>query len=94
MSPKYKSIMEKKFKELGKRINADENPLLDEMKHELLSSFKKEIGTGGRLLKSDRSGAKTWVIDDKEALESECFSLLVLNGQVSMFLSFNSSSSL
>jgi len=82
MSPKYKSIMEKKFKELGARKNADENPLLDEMKHELLSSFKKEAGTGGRLLKSDRSGAKTWVIDDKEALESKYFSMLLLNSQV------------
>lgn len=69
---RYKAIMFAKFKEMGERKGPEENPMLDELKHEMLSLFKQEVGNDGSLLMSDRMMVSTWAVDDDDALESKC----------------------
>ena len=69
---RYKAIMFAKFKELGERKGPEENPMLDELKHEMLSLFKQEVSNDGSLLMSDRMMVSTWAVDDDDALESKC----------------------
>ena len=72
MYPKYKTIMLAKFKELGPRKGSEENPMLDELKHEMLSFFKEQVSDKeGRIMKADRNLKSVWVVDDDEALQSE-----------------------
>jgi hypothetical protein len=67
----YKEIMFSKFRTIGIRMGADENAMLDLVKNELLSLFKRKLGKDGRLLKLDRHRRDLWVADDDEALLSE-----------------------
>lgn len=69
---RYKAIMFAKFKEMGERKGPEENPMLDELKHEMLSLFKQEVSNDGSLLMSDRMMVSTWAVDDDDALESKC----------------------
>ena len=72
MYPRYKTVMLAKFKELGPRKGSEENPMLDELKHEMLSFFKEQVSDKeGRIMKADRNLKSVWVVDDDEALQSE-----------------------
>jgi len=68
-NPRYKRIMFAKFQTMGARKGGGENSRLDQMKHELFSFFKEDMGDDGRFLKSDRHMNDTWVVDDTDALE-------------------------
>jgi len=68
-NPRYKQVMFAKFQTMGSRKGGEENKRLDDMKHDLFSFFKQDMGGDGRFLKSDRHMNDTWVVNDNDALE-------------------------
>ena len=67
---KYKQLMFAKFSQLGIR-KAGKPERINEMKQEILSLLKLDMGQGGRFLKMDRKMKNSWEVDEKEAIKSK-----------------------
>ena len=67
---KYKQLMFAKFSQLGIR-KAGKPERINEMKQEILSLLKVDMGQCGRFLKIDRKLKNSWEVDEKEAIKSK-----------------------